>query len=686
MVSAVGCLFLLAEYIHAAGVVYAATTSIYAAELVCADVTEENFIERMTAIKERKKRALADLRYRALKGKPLKQSEVTQMMRNLVKNQWCAAHNGTITMTTVKAMTKQQLLEEYEYICSRLEKDRLLSAHVPAATTHTADDPDSAGGGSSHPAGLATPMAGTAASNPAGGTFDATGIDSTVPTTAVMDSAGTRHEIGVSPFVDSADSSSPSNVLFESTPGGILDFFLDSDEEETIGMSRAAADPDSDDDVLAEIIFRGKSISGDGVVVVDKLPDDEIVDPRVKVETVSDYASSPPRSRRKHRGVRSDDCLWDKPVEDFFSSESESDDDMENYIPPLPYGAFKDWEMVICPLRNSCYHVYYQENRRRRYFTYLKQLLPYVYREDLLLLRRRMNRYFRLNPDVDVGLDLWRDVNMLCQSLHSDDVEDFWRTQDEWVVSSWRLYPKSSVHVLDLTNGKTVYMFVDKFYPIRATLLERMLRHRLTVPPSYCRDVVVAGSVIQMVQTGLQQSYECLASAPLACTARQMVFSSPWLTAKKESGSPLQTALVCNSNPLIALASPEQTATGKDMSNPLHGCDSLPKTVRVFQFTLDSRSEKLDWFLLHQDWKLLFFDDATSFDSAVHRVHAVSFDAAVLDAAAPVSAACIIAAGYIVSAGIYDAAVVPAGSSSSVPADYVSAGHVLVSADRDRIC
>ncbi|GKF62939.1 hypothetical protein Tco_0182993, partial [Tanacetum coccineum] len=30
--------------------------------------------------------------------------------------------------------------------------------------------------------------------------------------------------------------------------------------------------------------------------------------------------------------------------------------------------------------------------------------------------------------------------------------------------------------------------------------------------------------------------------------------------------------------------------------------------------------------------------------------------------------------------------VVPADSSSSVPADYVSAGHVLVSSDRDRIC
>ncbi|GJS15354.1 retrovirus-related pol polyprotein from transposon TNT 1-94 [Tanacetum coccineum] len=500
-------------------------------------------------------------------------------------------------------------------------------------------------------AGSATPMTG---SDTAGGAFGAPATDSTVTTTAAMDSAGSRRKIGVSPFADSAADPSPFlssiaggpspsyvstaqipiAVLFESTSGGINEFFLESDEEEQIGMSRVVADPDSDDEVLAEIIFRGKSISGDGVVLVDKLPDDEIVDPRVKVETVSEFASSPPRSRRKHLGVRSDDFLWDKPVEDFFSSESESDDDMENYIPPLPYGAFKDWEIVRCPLGNNYYFVYYQENRRRKYFTYLKQLLPHVYREDLLLLRRRMNRYFRLNPEVDVGLELWRDVNMLCQSLHSDDVEDFWRTQDEWIVSSWKLYPKSSVHVLDLTNGKTVYMFVDKFYPIRATLLERMLRHRLTVPPSYCRDVVVAGNIIQTVQAGLRQAYECIASAPIACTARQMVFSSPWLTAKKESGSPLQTALVCNSNPLMVArlpktGCPEQTATGKDMSNPLYGCDGLPKTVRVFQFTLDSRSEKLDWFLL---------------------------EAAVLDVASTVSAACIVAAGYIVSAGICDAA------------------------------
>ncbi|GJQ96219.1 hypothetical protein Tco_0007358 [Tanacetum coccineum] len=266
----------------------------------------------------------------------------------------------------------------------------------------------------------------------------------------------------------------------------------------------------------------------------------------------------------------------------------------------------------LSPGSDTTYHVYYQENRRHKNFFYLKELLPHVYREDLLLLRRRMNRYFRLNPDVDVGLDLWRDVNLLCQSLHSDDVEEFWRTQDDWVVSSWKLYPKSSVHVLDLTHGKTVYMFVDKVYPIRAPLLERMLHHRLTVPPSYCRDVVVAGSVIQTIQDGLRESYECLASAPIV----DMVINPPW-------NLPFLGAK--------GLTSPEQTATGKGISNPLMAVMVCPKPYGI-QLTNVSI------------WKLLLRDVAASFDSAVHRVHAGSFDAAV---ASLVSAAYFIRKGNL---------------------------------------
>ncbi|GKB31194.1 putative reverse transcriptase domain-containing protein [Tanacetum coccineum] len=152
--------------------------------------------------------------------------------------------------------------------------------------------------------------------------------------------------------------------------------------------------------------------------------------------------------------------------------------------------------------------------------------------------------------------------------------------------------------------------------------------------------------------------------------------------------------------------------TSEEVSSP-----SSQRTATVIKF--------LPWICLlsvngflnlgHVLWKLLLRDVAASFDSAVHRVHAVSFDAAV---ASTVSAACCVAAGYIVSAGLCCCCLlcsccfsilflredlsrnlelteskpslgedfVPAGSSSSIPADYVSAGHVLVSADRDRIC
>ncbi|GJW22319.1 hypothetical protein Tco_0032941 [Tanacetum coccineum] len=418
----------------------------------------------------------------------------------------------------------------------RVERVSSQPASVPAATTLPADDPDSAG---------------------------------VLTLLSLL--------LGPSPFLSSI-------------AGGINEFFLESDEEEQIG--------------IYELLFLMM----------------RFVDPRVKVETVSVSASSPPRSRRKHLGVRSDDFLWDKPV----------------------------------------------ENRRRKYFTYLKELLPHVYHEDLLLLRRRMNRYFRLNPEVDVGLDLWRDVNLLCQSLHPDDVR---RT--------------FGVHKM---NG----LWVARSYILRVCSCPGFDEWEdCHSSPLYCRDVVVAGNIIQygigwykgkqmsvlillLCKVVSELGYQKLDGIHFPCSC----WDEKWLV---QEGTALE------------LASPEQTATGKDMLNPLYGCDGLPKTVRVFQFTLDSRSEKLDWLLLHQavtnscckDWKLLFFNVA----------------------------ACFVAAGYLVSAGTCfccysilllredlsrnlelteSKPIVPAdssssnpadnvfaGSSSSIPADYVSAGHSL---------
>ncbi|GJX32226.1 hypothetical protein Tco_0242081, partial [Tanacetum coccineum] len=306
-----------------AGGTLGTTNPALARELLGADVNEDNFIERMTAIKERKKRALADLRYRALQGKPLKQSEVTKMMRNLVKNQWCAAHNGTITMKAVTAMSKQQLTAEYEIICRRTEKDRLLSAQynlfrpkpaiteppskrqrvertssrpsvIPAATTQPADDPDSAGGSSFHHLPI-------------------------FPLHAQWILLASQHELEyhqlwiltiVLPRTVSTDHE-PIDVLLNPTPGGINAFFLDSD----VGGSGRRQGCQ----VLTHFFSSVLPLLHLGLLV-------NIAGCEVILKTAP--------------------CGIDS-VDDFLCSESEMMNDIEEYI-PLFRGTFKDWEIVRC--------------------------------------------------------------------------------------------------------------------------------------------------------------------------------------------------------------------------------------------------------------------------------------------------------------------------------------------------
>nr|GFC54723.1 hypothetical protein [Tanacetum cinerariifolium] len=150
----------------------------------------------------------------------MKKSEVTKFMRAFVKGQWCAAHNGIIIMQKVRAMHKQQLIEEYEYICKRLENDRLLSAQhslfrpkpaisEPSAKRQRVEEP------SSQPA-----------------TVSATSVSATVVSVApdtsslvAMDSAVTRRKVRVSPFADSAADALRflSSILGVPTPSNVFD-------------------------------------------------------------------------------------------------------------------------------------------------------------------------------------------------------------------------------------------------------------------------------------------------------------------------------------------------------------------------------------------------------------------------------------------------------------------------------
>ncbi|GJT48672.1 hypothetical protein Tco_0974829 [Tanacetum coccineum] len=132
-----------------------------ATELLGADVTEENFVERMTAIKDKKKR------------------------------RW---ENARLLSAQYNLFRPKPIISEPPSKRQRVDSDTSQPSDVPAASTHHADDPDSAGGGSFNPDGLATPMTGSAVPDTARGTIGTTVTASTVPTSVAMDSAGSHHK------------------------------------------------------------------------------------------------------------------------------------------------------------------------------------------------------------------------------------------------------------------------------------------------------------------------------------------------------------------------------------------------------------------------------------------------------------------------------------------------------------
>ncbi|GJR90992.1 hypothetical protein Tco_0215003 [Tanacetum coccineum] len=85
-----------------------------------------------------------------------------------------------------------------------------------------------------------------------------------------------------------------------------------------------------------------------------------------------------------------------------------------------------------------------KENRRRKYLP-TERVATHVYREDPFFCNDRINR-ISVNPEVNVGLDLWR-IEISCDShFITDDVERhlaYTRLMDSDVAG--KMYPKSSV-------------------------------------------------------------------------------------------------------------------------------------------------------------------------------------------------------------------------------------------------
>ncbi|GJS92815.1 putative ribonuclease H-like domain-containing protein [Tanacetum coccineum] len=144
----------------------------------------------------------------------------------------------------------------------------------------------------------------------------------------------------------------------------------------------------------------------------------------------------------------------------------------------------------------------YFTDKTSKYFTHLREILHLVDRQDLSKLYGMVVKHYEVNPLAGNGLILWGDLHVLFESTTGGSSVEVWDDQQDWVIHSWKLFPFSGVHVLETFSGKILYMFADTPYPLSASLIKKMLKHKLEVEIDGIRnDMTYAVQLIQFIKS-----------------------------------------------------------------------------------------------------------------------------------------------------------------------------------------
>ncbi|GJS64593.1 ribonuclease H-like domain-containing protein [Tanacetum coccineum] len=137
-------------------------------------------------------------------------------------------------------------------------------------------------------------------------------------------------------------------------------------------------------------------------------------------------------------------------------------------------------------------------NGQKRYFSTLMRVLSIFDREDLNdVYQLVMDRF---QDEIPEGFDrvLWGDLMVM---FNPDDENEFWNSQQDWNIVSWKLHGSSGVHTLVTEKGLVIHMLVEKKYPLRKEVLMQMLKLKLESEETGLTDTSTTNALV--VQDGI---------------------------------------------------------------------------------------------------------------------------------------------------------------------------------------
>ncbi|GKB00796.1 hypothetical protein Tco_0828789, partial [Tanacetum coccineum] len=268
-----------------------------------------------------------------------------------------------------------------------------------------------------------------------------------------------------------------------------------------------------------------------------------------------------------------------------------------------------------------------RSNGQKRCFSTLVRVLLVFDREDLDAIYKLVMDIYQ--DKIPEGFDkvLWGDLIVM---FNPDEQDEFWNSQHERKVISWKLHSSSGVHTLMTDEGLVVHMLIEKKYPLKKEILMQMLKLKLeseeesTMALELIRFIKKLHSssgvhtlmtdeglvvhmliekkyplkkeiVVQMLKLKLESEEEStMALELIRFIKKSWLVQDQTVLGKDYSNLLIADSLLktiwfinapCYENEALAspntneLSIPEQTATGKGTSNPLMA-GSLPKTTK----------------------------------------------------------------------------------------------------------
>ncbi|GKC35959.1 hypothetical protein Tco_1048343 [Tanacetum coccineum] len=104
-------------------------------------------------------------------------------------------------------------------------------------------------------------------------------------------------------------------------------------------------------------------------------------------------------------------------------------------------------------------NVVIRSNGQKRYFSSLMRVLSIFDREDLNVVYQLVMDIFQDEMPEGFHRVLWGDLMVL---FNPDDKDEFWNSQLDWIIVTWKLHSSSGLHTLVTETGLVIHMLVEK--------------------------------------------------------------------------------------------------------------------------------------------------------------------------------------------------------------------------------